>query len=429
MKRSNLKLVPVFLLMTVMVFAVVFSCKKSDVAPDPNLNIKVERKLVVSALNSSTNDSIGQFSVSITTPTSTINQVAAGNTYVVTDLVAGAYTIVVSKTGYSTSTAQTVTVALPTDAKTSMILKQTLTLTKAAAAVAVTAAAGAVIPVKANPDVSTSATVADVTVAAGTVFTLADGTKPTTVNISVSNVPVNTQLAPLLNVGGVNEVQVTNIVVIKDQIPVKTLDLQPEGMTFDKPMIIDMYIGDMYPSTMPLDVKIAKQNGLTLNYVKKDGTVEVLTPDHFSTDRNTVYYKVTHFSKWNLLDNWLSIKLISTTKSAVQTKFGACGAALSGTFQYTARYKINDSADPYGAWLLTSRWADAVYTVSDNYSFAAQPNYEIKATWQCTLENWQLTDTCPGFWQQWHTRNFIIPQQGEATKCEYVACHNQGGGN
>lgn len=426
MKKSNLNFLLGLLLIVTSVTAF-HGCKKSSDAPDPNLSIVVKRQLVVSVLNAFTNDSIGQFNVSITTPSSTISQVSTGNTFVVPDPVAGSYTIVVSKTGYTTSNPKVVTVVLPTDPKASLKVDATLALSKAATAVAVTTTAGATIPVKANAEVPSSATVANVTVAASTAFTLADGTKPTTVNISVTNVPVNAALEQIINSGGSSQIEVGNIEVIKDQIPVKSLDLQPEGLTFDKPMIIDMYIGDLYPSTMPLDVKILKQDGLTLNYVKKDGTVEVLKPDHFSTDRNTVYYKVTHFSKWNLLDGWLSIKQNASTLSPLETKTGSCGQAFSGSFEYTTLYKMNDPADPYRPWLLTGVWADAKYTVKEAFTAAAQANYYAQVTWQVTLENWTLTDTCPGFWQTWRTRTIVIPIQGNKPLIKYIACHNQGG--
>ncbi|MCX6219418.1 MAG: hypothetical protein NTZ69_00325 [Bacteroidia bacterium] len=428
MKKSNLKLVLALLLVTI-AGIIVYSCRKSEGPPDPNASIPVQRLLVISALNSFTNDSIGQFSVAITAPSGTINQVATGNTVVIKDPVSGTYVIVVSKTGYNTATAKTINIALPSDAKSSMIVQTSVGLTKVAPAVVITAATGGAIPVKANSEVTTSATIATVTVAPATVFTLADGSKPATVSITSTNVPVNTQLAPMLNIGGVTEVQVSAIEVIKDQIPVKTLDLQPEGMTFDKPMVIDMYIGDLYPSDMPIAIKTLKQDGLTLNYVRKDGTVEVILPDHFSADRNTVYYKITHFSKWNLLDNWLSIRLINTTKSAVQSQSGACGGPLGGTFEYITRYRMNDPSDPYRPWLLTARWADAVYSVKENFSFPGQTGFYVVATWQCTLENWELTDRCPGFWQQWRIRSIVIPQKGEMPKLQYVPCHNQGGHN
>jgi hypothetical protein len=320
-----------------------------------------------------------------------------------------------------------VNVVVPTDAKTSMIVKESIGLTKAAPAVVVAAATGGVITTKSNTDVASSAVVANTTVAPATVFTLADGTKPATVSISVSNVPVNTQIVPLMNVGGVNEIQVKGVEVVKDQIPVKTLDLQPEGMTFDKPMVIDMYIGDLYPPTMSLADKTAKQTGLTLNYVRKDGTVEVLTPDHFSADRNTVYYKVTHFSKWSLLDNYLSIKYINTTLAPKKTQVGKCGFAFAGNFTQTTRYVYGAAGDPYGPWLLTGRFADAVFTVNQSFSFPARAGYYIEASWECNMENWVMTDTCPGYWQQWRTRNITIPVEGQQVKLVYVVCHNQGG--
>jgi hypothetical protein len=424
MKNLSLKMARTLVLCGIALMAI-HSCKKSPVPPDPNLDVPVTRQLVISALNAFSTDSIGQFSVAITTPTTTVNQVATGNTVVISNLVSGTYVITISKTGYVTSNPSTVNVVVPTNAKTSMIVKESIGLTKAAPAIVVTGATGGVIATKSNTDVASSAVVANTTVAPATVFTLADGTKPTTVSISVSNVPVNSQVVPLMNVGGVNEVQVTGIDVIKGQIPIKTLDLQPEGMTFDKPMIIDMYIGDLYPPNLPLAYKIAKQDGLTLNYVRKDGTVEVLTPDHFSVDRNTVYYKVTHFSKYNLTDNYVSIQYVNTTNSSPQSKSGTCGFPLAGTFNYTVRYKIMDPADPYGAWVLTSRNADAVYSVSESYSFEARAGYYVQASWQCDVENYILTDNTPG--QQWHTRNITIPVQGQKVTLTYVVCHNQGG--
>jgi hypothetical protein len=100
----------------------IYSCKKSPVPPDPNLDVPVTRQLVISALNAFSTDSIGQFSVAITTPTTTLNQVATGNTVVISNLVSGTYVITISKTGYVTSNPSTVNVVVPADAKTSMIV-------------------------------------------------------------------------------------------------------------------------------------------------------------------------------------------------------------------------------------------------------------------------------------------------------------------
>ena len=428
MKNLRLKVARTLVLCGIALMAI-HSCKKSPVPPDPNLDVPVTRQLVISALNAFSTDSIGQFSVAITTPTTTVNLVATGNTVVIKDIVSGTYIVTISKTGYVTSNPSTVNVVVPTDAKTSLIVNESVGLVKSAPAVVVSSTSSVVttISTKSNTDVASSAVVANTTVAPATVFTLLDGTKPATVSISVSNVPVNSQVVPIMNVGGVNEVQVTGIDITKDQIPVKTLDLQPEGMTFDKPMIIDMYIGDLYPPNLPSADKIEKQKGLTLNYVRKDGTVEVLTPDHFSADGNTVFYKVTHFSKWSLLDNWLSIQYVNTTNSPMQSQSGTCGFPLAGSFNYTVRYKLMDPADPYRPWLLTSRSADAVYNVSERYSFPERAGYYVDARWQCNVLNYIMTDRCPGYWQQWRTRNIAIPEEGQQVKLTYVVCHNQGG--
>ena len=429
MKKSNLKLVLALLLVAI-AGIIVYSCRKSEGPPDPNATMTVERKLVISALNSFANDSIGQFSVAITAPSGTINQVATGNTVVIKDPVAGAYVIVVSKTGYTTSSAQTVNITLPADAKTSMTVKVSVGLNKTAAAVAITSAAGGTIAVKSNSEVASSATVANVTVPAATVFTLADGTKPASVNISVTNVPVMSQLAPVMNIGGVEQVLVNNVEVIKDQMPIKNLDLQPEGMSFDKPMIIDVYIGDQYPDDMPLDVKTAEQDGLTMNYVRKDGTVEVVTPDHFSADRNTVYYKITHFSNWHLMNRFWRLTSVNVTLSEVKTQVGECGGPLGGTFTYEVRYK-RIGGDPFLPWLLTgSKRGDAVYSISLPYSVLGQTGFYIQATWQCTLLNYTLSYTGPSpYWKSYGTRGIVIPILTSMPTIQFIPCHNQGGHN
>lgn len=102
MKNLSLKVARTLVLCGIALLAIQ-SCKMSPVPPDPNLDVPVTRQLVISALNAFTTDSIGQFSVSITTPTTTVNQVTTGNTYVLNNPVSGTYVITISKTGYVTS--------------------------------------------------------------------------------------------------------------------------------------------------------------------------------------------------------------------------------------------------------------------------------------------------------------------------------------
>ncbi len=423
MKKSNLKVVLLFFAL-VIAGAAIYSCKKSTVTPDPNLSIVVSRQIVVSAINPFTNDSIGQFTVAITTPNATINQTATGNTYVIKDPVAGNYSIVVSKTGYATSDPKIISVVLPTDAKSSLNLKASIGLSKAAVAIVVTSTSGGSIPVSTFADAPSSAVVANVTVSPATVFTLADGTKPASVGISVTNVPVATQTLPVVN----NQVVASSVSVVKDKIAMQTLNLQPEGLTFDKPMVIDMSIANLYPSSMSTALKTAFQNALALNYVRKDGTVEVITPDHFSTDRNTVYYKINHFSSYVLVNSAVvSFVRQSTTESPAQTVVNpTCTAVLAaGSFTNTTTYTNSDTAIPNLAWYLTnlSTVNNVQYSVQVKFdAVPAQSNSYSGESWTCNLENWLLTvkDPVSGAIL---TKTILIPNADQVPHPTFTPCH------
>jgi hypothetical protein len=416
MKKSNLKILSLLMLVGIVV-ATVFSCKKTSFPPDPNDSIVVKRELVVSALNAFNNDSIGQFNVTITTPSGTVNQVATGNTYVMKDPVAGNYTVLVTKTGFSASAATPFTVVLPTDPKVGATFVVSVPLTKVAAPVTVTGTTGAVIAVKTNSEVASSAPIAAATIAPGTVFTLADGTKPATVAISVTNVPVNTDNAPALIVGGVPQIEVSSgVEIVNNQIPSQKLDLQPSGLVLSQPMTIDMYIGDDYPSDMPLAEKIARQASLSLNYVRKDGTVEVVTPDRFSADRNTVYYKISHFSEWVQTNQ--DITLEETDDKVVylspnQTVNSACGLVLSRTFEvvnvYTGRI----------AWKLTGRSTAVSYRTFRVVNLVGRPGFIGNAIFSCEVKYFNLKDR----WEKSSVK-IRIAQKNVKLTTTYLPCHN-----
>lgn len=424
MGKSNLKPVLAFLLIAI-AGIIVYSCRKSEGPPDPNATITVERKLVISALNSFVRDSIGQFSVAITSPSGTVNQVATGNTYVVKDPVAGDYTIVVSKTGYNTASPEVITVTLPTDPKASMTINVTSLLVKLAAPVAVTGTTGAVIAVKTNSEVPTSAPVANATVAPGTVFTLADGTKPATVNITATNIPTEASTAPITNTGGGQQASVTsNSELVNSSVPLQQLDLQPSGLVLSVPMMIDMYIGNDYPSDMSLAEKIAAQDGLTLNYVRTDGTVEVVSPDHFSADRNTVYYKISHFSRWTRLNKYSRVtKATPFITYETQSKTSDCGGNISGSYLF---YRLYLSSTRIGWWLGLRSDLHLYYSLIHPLGIIQSPTgFYVKADVTATIENWVLTITVPGFPR---TYNIQIPTN-ITFKQAFIPCHNQGGHN
>lgn len=425
MGKSNLKPVLVFLLVSI-AGIIVYSCRKSEGPPDPNASITVERKLVISALNSFARDSIGQFSATITSPSGTVNQIATGNTIVIKDPVAGNYIIVVTKTGYNTSAPEVVNVTLPADPKASMTLVVPIFLVKLATPVAVTGTTGAVISVKTNSEVPTSAPVANATVTPGTVFTLADGTKPAMVSITATNIPTEASTAPVTNTGGGNQVVLSgSSEVVNNSVPLHQLDLQPTGLVLSIPMIIDMYIGDDYPSDMSLAEKTARQVGLTLNYVRKDGTIEEVSPDHFSADRNTVYYKISHFSTWIQLNKFAKMTMASIFyTNETQNHYSGCASSYHAIFQLVKTYSKSTRLP----WLITRKsGVDLVYgTFPFTLDFPVLTGYYFSMDVTFRVENWILTDSTPGYSQ---TFNIQIPIQLSSVLTKFIPCHNQGGHN
>jgi hypothetical protein len=419
MKKSNLKILSLLMLVAIVV-ATVFSCKKTSFPPDPNDSVVVKREIVVSALDVFTKDSLTQFSVTIVSPSATTTQTSTGKTFVVKDPVAGNYKITISKTGYGEPEVLEFKLTVPTDPKASFSLPATALLTKSAPAVAVTGATGAVIAVKTNAEAPSSAPVANATVAPNTVFTLADGTKPATVSISVTNLPVNTSVAPVATIGGVNTLVVSNgLEIVNNQIPSQKLDLQPTGLVLSQPMTIDMYIGDKYPPTMSVAEKTARQNGLTLNYVRKDGTVEVVSPDRFSADRNTVYYKITHFSEWTLNNKDITFTLLSSTTLAPVNQTFNCAAPVPAGIKLTASVSYNAAV----AWLMTGRFLPITYT-HESPAFAGvagSPANQATISWVGNAQTYSLVDKTPGFSS---TTTVTIPAVGGNTATNFSVCHN-----
>lgn len=411
----------------VVAIGILGSCRKNSGTTDLVIVPPVVpgvRQLSVSVLNSLNNDSLTGYTLSLKTPTAEINMTVAGKRFVVANPVAGAYTITASLNGFVTNT-KTFSVVLPTQITASLYVDESIFLTKTAPVVVVTTTASATVTVKEDAEVPASLVVAVVSIPAGTVFTMPDNSKPVSVNVSVTNIPTPVSEIPTVIVAGVAEKQAAPVqVVIGDKLPMKVLDLQPEGLTFDKPMVIELSIGDCYPKSMTVAEKTAKQTDLTLNYIRKDKTVEKVVPDHFSADRNTVYFKITHFSEWFMTNNNVTVTEVGNSLSPLQEKTAGCGVPLSGTFEYILRIKYLDPADPYLPWLLSGSEVDLVYTVTESFTVDALPGYSTKATWQCDMITYRVVDKTPGG----RSRDVSVPQTGRQVVVERIICHNQGAG-
>lgn len=414
MKKLKLKFM---FLLVVLMSSTLFYCKKTETPADPNEDLVVKREIVISALNAFNKDSISQFDAKITTPTTTMSKTSTGNRLVVTNLVAGTYKIIISKSGFTTSEEQEITIVLPTDPKASLIIPTGVLLSKTATPVAVTGATGATIAVKEDAANASSAPVAAAQVQPGTTFTLADGTKPASVSISVTNIPVNTDVAPVTIINGVSTKVVTGPVeVIGDKIPSTKLDLQPEGLVLSQPMIISVNLSDRYPASMSVAEKTARQAGLRMNYERKDGTFEVVTPDNFSADRNTVYYKISHFSQWNEVNEFVKITKSSTTGlSPLQIANGICGRVFSNTFSYSQTLTSKFS------WLLAGSETPITYASTTKVDAEAKSGFSAQYRYNCVTESYTLTDLTPGFGS---SITFTKPVNGVTTLI-WSACHNQ----
>ena len=421
MKKFNLKQ---FAVLAVIVAAVVIigSCRKNSgstdliIVPPPVPGI---RALTFSALNSSTQDSLTGYSLHIKSPSGTSDQNVAGTSYTIKNPEAGVYTFTATLNGFIAAT-RDVIVVLPTKETASLLLNASVLLTKSAPSVAITAAMGGVVTVKEDVEQPAAPVIASVSVPANTVFTLADGSKPATVNISVTNLPTAAAAAPVEIVNGQQETALKEMDIVNNGLAVKKLDLQPQGLTFSKPMVISMYIGDMYPG-MTVAEKTADQTGLVFDYKRQDGTVETVNPDHFSLNRDTIFFQISHFSDWQLSISYL--KLVSTeTWSPLQTVTSDCGAGIP-SFSYSTSFQYTNSLFSLVLRLLVMN-GYLLTTYVDNVNIPAVPGYTVTATWQTKLNKIDVTNTKNG--QQ---VTFYLFKKESKTDKTYNICHNQGGGH
>ncbi len=416
------------IMITIVVFAIaiVFSCRKNTddgAAIIEQANKPGVRELIISALNPGIQDTLAGFNLSITMPNRKLDTMVTGKRLVIKNLVAGKYNGCVTKTGYICDSISVV-VVLPSKSNVSLFLSQTALLPKAANPVVVSTSVGSSIPVSTSADVPSSPVVATVTVPAGIVVTMPDGSKPTTISLSATNLPTENQITPVNMVNGVPTVEAQPLGVSNGQIVLKTIDLQPEGITFNIPMIVELNISDMYPASMDATFKAARQNALTLNYIRKDGTIEKISPDHFSADRGIAYFKITHFSEWNLVNSNLTMTKVTTGFAAEKNVISDCGKGLTGSFTNTIHYPYGTGSDPYLPWLITSIAADVNYTVTANYDIPPVSGKQVTAHWSCIIETWELKDSTPGGVPK---RTLLIPAAGSSVTATYADCHNQGG--
>jgi hypothetical protein len=409
------------LLAVVAAVAIVISCRKNSGSTDLIITppkVPGVRQLTVAVLSSASQDTLSGYSLHIVSPSGATDKTVSGNRYVISNPEAGTYTFTASLNGYIAGS-QSLTVILPADETASLILSTPVFLTKSAPAVAIQAASGGTVAVKQSVEQASAPVVATVTVPPAVSFTLPNGTKPATVDIAVTNIPSVGQTAPSVTVGGEEQVALKQVEIVNNGLAVKKMDLQPEGLTFDKPMNISMYIGDIFQG-YTVSEKTTLQQGMRFDYVKTDGSVESVLPDKFSTNRDTIYFNINHFSQWTLV--FAGYKFTQAhVWSPTQTKTSGCGEGLP-PFSYTVP---NLTTDPYFALLLRLLRIEGklMNTYVDPYSAVPGiPGYSITGSWKTELNKVTISKGST-------TYLTIYLFLGNSTLDKnFGICHNQGGG-
>jgi hypothetical protein len=143
----------------------------------------------------------------------------------------------------------------------------------------------------------------------------------------------------------------------------------------------------------------------------------VVSPDHFSADRNTVYYKISHFSEWVQTNKNVTLtkKKALGTYSPISVS-GNCGMSFSYNFESLEVQTIEIS------YLLTNFRSNRVAHRSYVPSFLGfRTGFIASFIGINTYETWDLIDSTPIFGR---TYTFRIPYPVWSIQTNYVVCHN-----
>jgi len=279
------------ILIGVSIFAI-NSCKKSvgstDLLADPV--IIPQSVLEINVLDALNKDSLAGFTLTVTDPKNitVIANATADRKYLVPihyNAAVGDYQIVISKLGFVTET-RTMTVS--SLIKTfSLNIPTTVQMTKSAQPVTLTLATGGKIPIASSAG-AIGPPVASLTMPAGTIVTRADGSIETAaISIAATN------MAPANFPSTSGDVVLSSLPPANGSVPMKSLNFAPDGLRFDKGLIVGMYIGDALAGLSPSEVSgvLAK---MTL-----DNKGEKIPVDHLSPAKDSAFFKIFHFSSYD----------------------------------------------------------------------------------------------------------------------------------
>jgi hypothetical protein len=155
---------------------------------------------------------------------------------------------------------------LPTETNYSFYGKESILMTKSAPSVTVTSSSGAIIPVF-DSQKAGSPQEARLEVPANNTITV-NGTVQSSINITATYIPK----------------EVGKPKLSKDRVVLKSLDLQPDGAKFAKPIRVGIFVSDLLPF-------VTDKWKLTVIFGGDTSSVK-----SFSSKNDTAYFDVSHFT-------------------------------------------------------------------------------------------------------------------------------------
>jgi len=412
MKKSYfIRTFAILVLVGASIFAI-NSCKKNvgptDLLADPIIVPK--STLEISVLDATSKDSMAGFTIAVTDPAGKLTTATVDKKYTFNNVtLSGNYTVIVSKTGFITEN-KVINVALV--ANSSMFIPSSILLAKAAAPVVVDSKLGGQIQIAADLNNTTAKPAAKLGMDPGTEVKL-NGVVVASPSIAATYVP-SSSFVDKSGAMTATDLPTTG------SVPLKSMNFQPDGMTFSKPLKISLYVGDVLAGLTGTELDEAKA-GITFDNVHSDGTVEAIPVKSFNAAGDTAYFFISHFSTWELK---LPINAVVQTKtfgSWRSLKFANCNAPAE---EEDIEEYIEENAPMFVkvmGWGGASRY---YFPMRTHISKLAIPGFKWNIKWRSEYITYKLKKKSTGAVAP---RIYKVATNVGEIVYDFTSCHNQGG--
>jgi len=403
MKKSYfIRTFAILVLVGASIFAI-NSCKK-NVGPTDLLAQPIvvpTSSIVVSVFNSATTDTLTGSTVTVSGPSS-LTATVVGKKYVVSNVkVSGAYTLTVTNTGFLP---ESKVINVNVLGNVSTLYSADIQLTQSAAPVTVVGAKGGVIPVKYS--LGSSVGVGQVVMQKATTITQSDNTTVASVSIAATNIPLAQKFDPATGAYS------TDIPTSGTAKALKTIDFQPSGLKFSKPLRVALYVGDIFVGLDAATIATLKNNFTFEN----NGTV--LPVVAWSAAGDSAYFDVPHFSRWEFKVG-IVINDVNTYFTVAFTSNAPCNADLNQSFANVLQASLPDYTS---IGLFGKRGLKLVTKFSFLDAYSAVPGFSISN--QHKQRHRVLRPSIKGISVN---ESVDVPTNDFQDGLIYSSCHNQGG--